>query len=110
MLLKSNGYIIHKPIIRSVDLNRMKIEKLRRPNCFPILYHCRGERVTLFIRGRLIDMINVPGLLESINVINSKEQHKYDELLQNISLYLSEDIANWLLKQLISYGGLFLDN
>ncbi|MCA1065305.1 hypothetical protein QTG56_07460 [Rossellomorea sp. AcN35-11] len=109
LLLKSNGYAIHKPIMKEMDtIHDLSRTTLIKPACFPILHVIETDKITLFIRGRLLQLKNVPGIVESIKIIQSKTEITYSSLIEELTNIISFEVAAFLVKCAIQYKGLIV--
>jgi hypothetical protein len=109
LLLKSNGYAIHKPIMREREtIEGLREATLVKPACFPILHIIEDEKITLFIRGRLLQLKNVPGIAECIKIIDSKTEITYSNLIAEMTNIISSEVAEFLVDCAIQYKGLIV--
>ncbi|WP_341357079.1 hypothetical protein [Rossellomorea sp. y25] len=109
LLLKSNGYAIHKPILKEMDTtNDLSHATLIKPSCFPILHIIEEEKITLFIRGRLLQLNNIPGIAQCIEIMDGKNEITYSGLIEEMTNVLSSEVAAFLVDCAIQYKGLIV--
>ncbi|MFJ7941157.1 hypothetical protein ACIQYG_22085 [Peribacillus sp. NPDC096622] len=108
LLLKSNGYFIHKPNINKIKKEEYQDKSLVKPECFPILYLVESERIAIFVRGRLLRIKNVTGITECIEAINSYNEVTYMNLIDDLRNIISPEVAEYLISCIIQYKGLMI--
>ncbi|MBG9691493.1 MULTISPECIES: hypothetical protein [Lysinibacillus] len=106
LLLRSNGYAIHKPILNKILKDEYYDKTLIRPLCFPILYEIYNGKITIFIRGRLLELKHLQGVVEAIEVVNTYQEVTYLKLLENLKNIVPLEVAEFLLDCIIQYKGL----
>ncbi|AST93576.1 hypothetical protein BC6307_21050 [Sutcliffiella cohnii] len=108
LLLKSNGYAIHKPYIDKVQQVNYDNKTLQKPSCFPILHETYNGKITIFVRGRLLELKNIQGIVEAMDVLNAVQEVSYKELLETLANFIPLEVAKILLDCIIHYKGLYV--
>lgn len=106
LLLKSNGYAIHKPTFKSISKEKYSTSTIVNPSVFPLLYEVEDQEVTIFVRGRMLQLKEFPGLIECIETINDYNKGDYKDLLGKLENFVSTDVADFFIDRMIKYRGL----
>ncbi|WP_345242076.1 hypothetical protein [Pontibacillus salipaludis] len=106
LLLKSNGYAIHKPLLNKINPETLSNKTIINTSVFPILYEIDNGEITIFVRGRMMQLKNLPGIVETINTINEYREGSYWGLIDNLKELTSLEVSKFLVDSIIQYRGL----